>query len=741
MVDSDGVLPEGQVAASATINEQQSQVSEEQKRNDYAAEIKTEQRPRFEHFSSEESMSQSLNQPLTRNLPSLKPSGKGDNQSERGASHTSNHKPKRQQQLTKRPLQHGRSHSNTRVGLSTSSSSTSHGLSRSKSTDVIARMGTQQMKRNNKSYTKLTSLHPTKLSTNASMNRAVNGLQPLTKTTLNSSMNRGSGITQPLTKTILRDSAKPYALRKTISNGSQKGGFSTVTRNKSEISIKSNKSNTSLKGANHQIGGLKSSSKRGRAILKLNEEYPDENFEDISDDSEADEDDVSNLHNKLERADARQFSSDGGAAQSDTEIRTSANGSNQLQSPQLVTGYKTTDSSSEDLNSRNLYGGSFLLSQSTGITRKIDPKVEGLDYFAEGSSHGSKTLETYGGGLVFKAGETSNTESDPIVPKSSATKGSYHFNHPGFNNLQRNDLQFVSNMTQKRPKSSEKNMSAQLSNKNFAGFLESNNTSGAPGLETRTQQKLWLQRENSLMDVSTTLDPTRLSNFSNLSNLSLSKLMFAHNMNSSTNIRDMQLSRQGSSANQEFSGHRSEPSSAAFQNDQVGNFNNFMNIIQNVHQNSIQSRTEFERLNREYVNVRRHSNPVAASLGRIEYYLHRDGNPVSSMNKETVSMAPTKSSEEEEEEAQNREEFKTHFINTLWQDALHTSSASSVSLKKYQDEQLQQAYQQELRMGRLTAKKATEDSSPSRDIINKFTLGSGPSSRAAVKSGLASKAR
>lgn len=585
-------------------------------------------------------------------------------------------------------------------------------------------MGHQPMKRNNKSYTKLTSLHPAKTSSTASINRAANGLQPFTKTNLNNSTTRGSAM-QPLTKTVLRELTIPFVLHKIILNSSQKGGFSTLTRNKSEQSIKSNKSNSSLKLANPQHGRLKSSAKRGRAIIKLNEEYPDENYEDISNDSEAEDDqERTRENNAFEREKSRQYSTDRMAEDVDSEDR-SSNNYNAEQLPKQenpLSAYRTTYSSSEDLTSRNLYGGSFLLSQSTGMTKKVGPNGEALDYgsFAEKSSTGSKALDNSSSGIVFKTGEKRDPESEPTLTKTNVSKGSsYHANQTIFSNLQRNDLQFLSNAKPQRPQLSEKNSQVQLCKKNFAGYLENNNTPGNSGLETRTQQRLWLQRENSLMDVSSNLDPSRLTNFSNLS---LNKLMFAHNM-SSGNIRDMHLSRQGSSAGHDFAGAKIE-SSMTPNAEQTGNFNNFMNIIQNVHQNSIQSRTEFERLNREYVNVRRHLNPVAASLARIERYLLNESRSTCQKYEETSNRAS---------DEQSLESYKAQQINRLWQDALHTSSASSVSLKKYQDDQLQHQYQQEQRNG--PDRGGRNEDMLVRERTNKINVsGSLPSTRA-VKSG------
>lgn len=647
-----------------------------------------------------------------RDLVSLRPSARAELPLERMGSQNSITKSKRP---SKRPSQHSRSQSNGRntAVLSTSSSNRPYALSRSKSTELILRMGNSQVKRSNKSFTKLTSLNHGKGGSSVSMNRAVNALQPLTKTTLNSSIGRGSVAMQPLTKTMLRDSAKHYALRKTISNGSQKA---SLARNKSEQSIKSNKSSSSLKLANAQHAGLKSSNKRGRAILKLNEEFPDENYEDVSDDSEAGDDQDTSSGNKVEPEERRQFSTEDLNEDDDSEEQpTSTFRRRQSPKPDMTqSDYKTTDSSSEDLASRNMYGGSFLLSQSTGMTRKLDPKSEMLEYtsFAEDASRASKALGK-SGGIVFQPSEERGRDLELAAKPSGTKTGSYQANQSIFSNLQRNDPQYSENTTQ-RPQLNNKKSINLMSNRDFAGYLESNNGNSNAGLETRTQQKLWLQRENSLMDVSSNLDPYQLTNFSNLS---LNKLMFAHNM-SSNNIRDMHLLRKASAANYDFLGTKGEMSPAT-PNEPTANLNNFMNIIQSMHQNSIQSRTEFERLNREYVNVRRHLNPVASSLGRVDQYLQR--HPEIAFSNKPLPSGET------DKDGLTSELYKAQQINRFWQEALHTSSASSVSLKRYQDDQLQQQYQEVQRQER------PNDDSTARERLSRFHSGSVQTR--AVKSG------
>lgn len=556
----------------------------------------------------------------------------------------------------KRTPQHHRTQSIGRAAaLSTSSTARKFCLSRSKSSEVIVRSAIASVKRNNKSFTKLTSLHATK--TSAPPGRA--GLQPLTETAPPGSVTSAAN-TQPLTHTALcEDPARELLL-----NAPQKTG---PARSKSEVSIKSTKFNSLLMLTHVPQGGLKSSARRGRAILGLNED-PDHNYEDVSDNLEAEE------HVPLPHV-----GSPGLRVRAPTGSDVRSSSAYARPSPPPVLADDRADSSSDDLALRNLYGGSFLLSQSTGMTHKVDPGAELMTSYANvsrtASRSTSKTLD-HSGDMVFMSAAPRDADVD--VDRPGRTR----------NASPTSQLQMSVLRPAPRPEASETSaaksrlsLGPQLSNKNFAGYLDSS-TPGNAGLETRTQQRLWLQRESSLMDVSANLDPDRMTS---LSDLSLNKLMFAHNM-SSANLRDKYMTRLLSNGNLDAAG--AEPSLVT--SEPGGSLSSFMNILQNMHQNSIQSRTEFERLNREYVNVRRHLNPVAASLGRIEKYLLQidDGSLRSgagTLDRDAYAETDASSPSDGASEL-----YKAQKISELWQDALQTSSASSVLLKKYQDDQLQQ---------------------------------------------------
>ncbi|OBA23723.1 hypothetical protein METBIDRAFT_37303 [Metschnikowia bicuspidata var. bicuspidata NRRL YB-4993] len=622
---------------------------------------------------------------------------------------------------------HARSQSHTKphTRLLLPAGSSKPPLSRSKSTDGIIPKTRPGVKRNPRSHTKLTTL------------------QTPTKAALNGSLNRALGALQPLTKTVLRDSSKLYGLRKTVLNGSGrctpqavvKSGLSqSIKSNKSACSLKSmntavrttNRSNTSLK-ALPGIGsagptGLKISSKRGKTILKLNEDDMYDDYEDMSG-SSGNEDSAGHAPQvphpeELYAADTSAGEQLGDRAEAyvlnepenpqdhlgqldqpspaDMEVLRSPESAVREPQAALLTmaepepasttpGAQDPRQTGEGMDvhpglKRNLYGGSFLLSQSTGMTRKIEPSSEMLR---------------------FAASEQGAIGDNAAGPGATATHGSYQPSQTIFSNLQRNDSKYLSNIKLQRQQGGATNTSALTlePKKDFSSFL--NNQPGANGhnIETRTQQRLWLQRENSFLDVSTNMDANHVSNFSNLS---LNKLMFAHNYNNSNSVASSRHTP-GSMANRIQSleaGSTNGDSLSPTQHDMSANTANMLYVIQSGQQNSIQSRTEFERLNREYVNVRRHLNPVAESLNRVEKY---------GLDKKSLEMpkkADKKSTYATNTNANTFKEFAPSWeknegdsillLNKLWQDALILSSSSTLSARILQQEQQRQHQTQQL---------------------------------------------
>lgn len=728
---------------------------------------------------------------------------------------------------------HSRSQSHTKINtrLSTSVGTNKPYLSRLKSTDGIIPKR-PAVKRNNRSQTKLSTLHP------------------LTKTILNGSLNRALGALQPLTKTMLRESLKLYGLRKTVLNGSGKSTQMALTKtdlnqsiksNKSSNSLKSmnfsgrssNKSTTSLKGLSGLTGlpqgtGLKTSAKREKAILRLNEEDTYHEYEDMSEDSGHEADDKIHVTEDMVHFPAQNIEKEQLEEPEEVEemVESEKNGetreSEQSEEPKEPKEPKEHDSEefeqsvkpealktlelsslplakekeqeqgalgkdedeeneeveeeeemalttpprqpksppfvSEDSRANsaqsfsndeeqpintNLYGGSFLLSQSTGMTRKLEPSNEMLHFVpAENNGNGKgninkvhghtengdivNSLTRTGGekttGILFKPrGEDElRTESEPAVTKATATPGSYQPNQTIFSNLQRNDSRYLSNIKHQKqqdgaphtcnvtPVSSQAAVAAAAAEigdqkKDFSSYLTSQQGSNSNNnIETRTQQRLWLQRENSLLDVSANMDLSRVGNFSNLS---LNKLMFAHNYNSSgSNPRETPGAMANWMQNADGGPVSGEITGPSTPTDASINAANMMYIIQSGQQNSIQSRTEFERLNREYVNVRRHLNPVAESLNRVQKHGHgKTELEVQKKQEKKGTYAATNNNANSFREfapSWEKEDGESILLlNKIWQDALILSSSMARSTRLLQLEQQQQ--QQILRQQQL----------------------------------------
>lgn len=184
------------------------------------------------------------------------------------------------------------------------------------------------------------------------------------------------------------------------------------------------------------------------------------------------------------------------------------------------------------------------------------------------------------------------------------------------------------------------------------------------------------------MDV-TNLDANRMSNFSNLS---LNNLMFSHNYNnqSQANIRDLQYS--GSVPQQHQPLTPMTPATPGVGNNgsypgsDVNGNQGLLNLVQGTLPHTVQTKIEFERLNREYLNVRRHANPMGESLKRLESYSGKELK-VSKTRKGDKSTTDANASTFEEFSPTFHEK-ETEISNTLsklWQDAIVSSLSSSAA--------------------------------------------------------------
>lgn len=595
-----------------------------------------------------------------------------------------------------------RSQSHTKMPSRLSTSGPKPHLNRSKSSDIIRTQRQPGIKRNNRSFTKVPGflpLHKTVL------NSSVKGQNTLNRSTLANSL-KGSA---PLRKTTLNGSGKDrQGLQKTFLNGS----------------MRSSKSLNSLKGMGNSVTngpgiGLRLSSRRGRAIVRLNEDAASNEYEDLSEDSELETSSRANEPSN-EPLDQNDWNEDHKISQvpeqsesvSSKEIpSTEPESENKNLKPEKQRALLpddqakctseppaliSTNSSTDELMNNNLYGGSLLLSQSTGLTRKMN---EPLGYGISGNTSDDRVdpmRDESVSGISFKArpyNELRNKEpAEPVQAKTTASVSSYQPDQSIFSNLQRNNSKYLTNVKLQRPAPQGQTQAQPTTGKDFSSFLNSSHSSnGASGhnIETRTQQRLWLQRENSLMDVSQNIDPSKLQN---LSNMSLNKLMFAHNYNNSTtNVRE-----QGRTAGPQTPGVQGGPHPGEQEGQNHGeaaNVTSLFHLVQSGHQQgSVRSKTEYERLNREYLNVRRHLNPVAESLNRMDkFYARKKGlnvqkNPLTSRGASSSVHSQVTNANKFEEFAKDRENTESKasiLVGRVWQEALlQTSSNVSPSVSR-----------------------------------------------------------
>lgn len=599
---------------------------------------------------------------------------------------------------------HARSQSHTKMPSRLSTSGPKPHLNRSKSSDIIKMLRQHGIKRNNRSFTKVPGflpLHKTVL------NSSVKGPNTLNRSTLANSL-KG---TAPLRKTTLNGSAKErQGLQKTFLNSS----------------MRSSKSLNSLKGMGNSLTngpgiGLRLSSRRGRAIVRLNEDAASNEYEDLSEDSELETSSRANEPSN-EPLDQNDWNEDHKISQVPEQSEslpsreipvTEPESENKNPKPQKQRALLpddqaeakctseppaliSTNSSTDELLNNNLYGGSLLLSQSTGLTRKIN---EPLGYGITGNTSNDRVdpmRDESVSGISFKArpyNELRNKEpAEPVQAKTTASVSSYQPDQSIFSNLQRNNSKYLTNVKLQRPAPQGQAQAQPTTGKDFSSFLNSSHSSnGASGhnIETRTQQRLWLQRENSLMDVSQNIDPSKLQNFSNMS---LNKLMFAHNYNNSTtNVRE-----QGRTAGPQTPGVQGGPHPGEQEGQNHGeaaNVTSLFHLVQSGHQQgSVRSKTEYERLNREYLNVRRHLNPVAESLNRMDkFYARKKGlnvqkNSLTSRGASSSVHSQVTNANKFEEFAKDRENTESKasmLVGKVWQDALlQTSSNVSPSVSR-----------------------------------------------------------
>lgn len=380
--------------------------------------------------------------------------------------------------------------------------------------------------------------------------------------------------------------------------------------------------------------GLKTSARKGKAILQLNDDHDDDEYEDVG----ATDDEASVPATRgfvTPNPDPNTSQSPPQATETSTNVTTDHSSDHLLPGPvpgkhvaadqfELVPDDVTVrpkfspQESTDDLLNGAAYGGSLLLSQSTGLTRKIDlhrtsiatsPETKPVSPSVDESNEKLNPSSSHNDNVASAPSQTSSSSSEPLAGPTAIKRKPT----PKFSN-------------------------------NFSSFLAPDTHTHTQS-DTRTQQRLWLQRENSLMDVPH-LDANNLNNFSNLS---LSNLMFAHNQSTTNMTQFASGSSSGSKSN--ILGDSNDVTPSGSSGGAIGsttggevslqgalqgalvttpsttseptNLNQFLRSVLSSNSRVLQ-KMELERFSREYLSVRRYQNPVAELLDRINHLNHTD---------------------------------------------------------------------------------------------------------------------
>ena len=435
------------------------------------------------------------------------------------------------------------------------------------------------------------------------------------------------------------------------------------------------------------LAGHKSIPNMRKAVLMLhNDEGEDDEFEDYN------EGDIRDNDQQLRKLQLRS-----GPNGNKSEYR------NRDGDPNNSSAYRKESSVSlaDDFeNTNNIYGGSMLLSQSTGLTRKIGnenstEKLNNVDGgFADSSDdvekgeNGSPSLNEVGSvashGISFKAKPMqlkNQTFARPVMNNENVS--SSHVSQLG-----------QSSIKQGQPFTNQDALARRRKPLQGDGSEYPLPNQGQK-IETRTQQRLWLMRENSLMDM-VNADSQRL----NLSNLSLNNIMFP--TESFRNTKDSVKNTGGANPFslsdylvEHSSGTRGSKADAipSGNTTSMSNVNEFFQAGQNQFSNPIHVRTEFERLNREYLNVRRNLNPVGECLNRLPQIYPKDkkievkkiphGSPQTGEKTATGSYVDSlrgsdNSTKEEDEEV-------TSVLSKLWQGAIISAHSDSSHIPSHEE--------------------------------------------------------
>ncbi|KAL6453556.1 hypothetical protein SBY92_005127 [Candida maltosa Xu316] len=454
----------------------------------------------------------------------------------------------------------------------------------------------------------------------SSHNKLLNKLSTSTGSTVRPHLNRSKS-TDTLTRTR---SGGP--LKRNSRSFTKVTPLQPMTKTISSPTLKPNKSNSSLKGPT-PTHGIKSSARKGKAILRLNDE--DGDYEDVDEQSGEEnegenvpvperfdsQETVSTIHSQGEQnipslyeqinrilPEPTPAAEEPPKVGNKLEVVEEGNTIDSIveqANPGLA---GSTRSSTDDFSqANNLYGGSLLLSQSTGLVRKID-HLHGSNLKmteAYPTIPSNETLSSNGiSGISFQANPMeSNSIAEPVITNKNVNQNnSYQPEQTIFNNLQRTNNHYFQNKKPSQPQTQTQQLQQQQQQLQQQQQQQQSSVS---------QQQL--QQQPYIPQPLTPVTPGANGN--------------------------------GPYAGGEINGH------------------GLLNIVQGAHTNSVQTRTEFERLNREYLNVRRHLNPVGECLKRLE-----------SCSEKEIKVAKTRKGDKNgsTNSANTFEEFAPKFQERKW---------------------------------------------------------------------------
>ena len=314
-------------------------------------------------------------------------------------------------------------------------------------------------------------------------NRSLSHNKSLTKLSTSTGATARPHLNRSKSTEVLLKSRQGGALKRNSRSLTKMTALQPMTKTTSSPTLPTHKSTTSLKNINSTCSiGLKSSARKGKAILQLNDDDADyEDVENLLNDEDTgennapvperfdsqdtistthlqDEQNIPSLYEQINRIlpeptpaseEPPKFKDKLEVVEEGNTIDSKVNTSH----PEL--GSSTKSSTDDFSQANNFYSGSLLLSQSTGLVRKIDPKhsanlkmTEAYPAMPSDEALNSTAIS----GISFKANpmELNNAAEPVTTSKNVSQNNSYQPDQTIFNNLQRTNNQYLMNKKHNR---------------------------------------------------------------------------------------------------------------------------------------------------------------------------------------------------------------------------------------------------------------------------------------------------